>query len=281
MDTFYYEQQNFLICKNCNFNKISYNIGNIIIFPLEKVRESMAKRCPNGFVSVNLENCFEYYGEDEILTGANNIYCNNCNILSDGTTSNKIFKCPEVLTIILNRGKGLEFDVNFEYPLSLDISKYVDNEPKENCKYELICLLSHIGPSGMAGHFISFCKSPVDNKWYCYNDSSVSECIAPRNHNNGGQESIPYVLFYQKIKKNNVSSMNNTITLYFSYKEKEIYLNVDKNIKINDLIKLLKNKYSIQNVESLFYASKNICLELNKSINDYNLPNEAKITIVV
>ena len=37
--TFYFEIQSEMKCKNCQFNKSSYNIANIIIFPLEKVRE--------------------------------------------------------------------------------------------------------------------------------------------------------------------------------------------------------------------------------------------------
>ncbi len=281
MDTFYFEQQNILHCSNCNFDKISYNIANILIFPLEKVRESMAKKFPNGFVSVSLENCFENYEENEELKGANRIYCNHCNNYSDGSTSNKTFTCPEVMTIILNRGKGLQFDVNFEYPLTIDISKYVINESNDNCKYELICILSHFGPSGMAGHFIAFCISPVDKKWYCYNDAIVTECIDPRLQKNGEIEGIPYVLFYQKIKKK--ENNNNNITLYFNYKEKEFFLNVDKKKTINDLINELKTKYHLEKIDGLYYYTtygQGKYLEPQKSINDYNLPNEAKITVL-
>ena len=43
------------------------------------------------------------------------------------------------MTIILNRGKGLEFDVNFDYPLILDIDKYIiQRTGNDNNKYELI-----------------------------------------------------------------------------------------------------------------------------------------------
>ena len=118
--------------------------------------------------------------------------------MSNATTGNKIFTSPEVLTIILNRGKGLEFDVNFEYSLNLNIEKFVIDKSERNNKYELICVLTHLGPSGMAGHFITFCKSPVDQNWYCYNDASVSQCDDPRYQNNDEIEGIPYVLFYQK-----------------------------------------------------------------------------------
>ena len=87
--------------------------------------------------------------------------------MADAQTKNLLFTSPEIMTIILNRGKGLEFEVNFDYPLVLDIDKYVIQKTgNDNNKYELICVLSHYGESSMSGHFIAFCKSPVDNKWY-------------------------------------------------------------------------------------------------------------------
>ena len=45
-----------LKCMACDYNKISYTIYNIIIFPLEKVREYMVKKYNGkGFESVKLE----------------------------------------------------------------------------------------------------------------------------------------------------------------------------------------------------------------------------------
>ena len=111
IDTFYFEQQSILGCLNCGFLKFSYNITNIFIFPLEKVREYMVKKCPNRFINMTLENCFENYQEPEILSGANQIFCNICHFMSNANTQNKIFTSPEVMTIILHRGKGLEFQV--------------------------------------------------------------------------------------------------------------------------------------------------------------------------
>ena len=200
--------------------------------------------------------------------------------MSDASTGNKMFTCPQVMTIILNRGKGLQFDVYFEYPLILNIEKYViDKKYGENYNYELICVLTHLGPSGMAGHFIAFCKSPVDNNWYCYNDAQVSKCIDPRSPSNNQIESIPYVLFYQKTKINN----ENKITLFFYYKEKELFLDTEKNKTIKDLINILKNHYKFSKNIMLYLETNDknfIPLDLNKTIKDYHLKNESYITIL-
>ena len=309
IETFYFEQQSEIKCLSCTFSKISYNISNILIFPLEKVREYVAKIKTEGFVSVTLENCFENYQVEEKLIGQNQIYCNNCHKLSNATTGNKIFTSPEVLTIILNRGKGLEFDVNFEYPLNLDIDKFVIDKSERNNKYELICVLTHLGPSGMAGHFIAFCKSPVDQNWYCYNDASVSQCDDPRNQNNDEIEGIPYVLFYQKKnsdktnekkhnfyenyyfnngkqildKFNNLNNQDkNSIELCFIYNDKEFKLSVKKNkISAEYLFSKLINKYDIipDNSSLLFQTEENM-YNLGDYLKNNKLKNGDKIIVI-
>ena len=303
--TFYFEQQSEFKCLSCGFSKTSYNISNIIIFPLEKVRENMEKK-NNVFMCVTLENCFENFQEPEMLFGQNQIYCNSCNRLSNASTSNKIFTSPEVLTIILNRGKGLQFDVNFEYPLSLDIDNYVMDKSQGNNKYELIGVLTHLGPSGMAGHFIAFCKSPVDKQWYCYNDASVTKCNDPRDQGNNEMEGIPYVLFYQKcgnkiIIKNDSNNTNekygnkddrylnvfgkqrnNSIPLYFIYNDKELYLSVDRDFKyafyfINELTK--KYNYIPRNI-SLFIQIDDSMFDLEEYLRNNKLKDKDKIIVI-
>ena len=297
--TFYFEQQGELKCLNCQYHKLSYTIYNIIIFPLEKVREYMVKTHPNGFFSVNLEDCFEHYQENEILFGSNQIYCNCCNQMANASNGNKLFTAPDVMTIVLNRGKGLEFDVNFEYPLRINIDKFILDKNCINNDYELICVLTHIGPSGMAGHFIAICKSLNDNKWYIYNDAQVDECIDPRNTNNKIIEGLPYVLFYQRfdrnlnknneniqpneINKNNIPPNGNMLTLYFNYNDKEFYIDIDKSSTVKQIIKDLSKKYGIKKNSSLYMTEGNQFNRLDdkKKIKDFpNIKNETKLTIL-
>ena len=102
---------------------------------------------------------------------------------------------PKVLVINLNRGKGLQFDIKLDFDEYIDINEFIyfKNSP---CKYQLIGVVTHFGPSGMSGHFIAFCKSFVDNKWYKYNDSLVSPSSFPDAKNTG----VPYILFYSAIE---------------------------------------------------------------------------------
>ena len=214
-DTFYFEQQNCLKCTLCNYTKISYNITNILIFPLEKVRQYVYQISNGQCNSVSLDQCFMQNQIGEGLIGENQIYCNQCHNMADAISVNYINTSPEVLTIILNRGKGLEFNVDFHFDHYINIDNYVlDKTNNRSNLYELICILCHYGPSGMSGHFIAFCKSPVDKMWYCYNDASVTKCEGdPDITKYGNVEGIPYVLYYQRCGENNNSNNNYNISI--------------------------------------------------------------------
>ena len=253
--TFYFEHKNEMKCLNCECVKSNYNINNMLIFPLEKVREYMAQTNDGKLEKVTLEDCFENYKVPETLNGNNQIYCNNCNQMADASNRNLIYSSPEVLTIILNRGKGLQFDVNFEYPLIININNYILDKTSPNNNYELIGVLCHIGPSGMSGHFIAICKSPENGKWYLYNDAMVSEVKDPRYTDNNSIERIPYVLYYQKIRKNIPN--NNIFTLYINYYDKQFYIDIEKNAKVQEIINRIIKKYEIPNNIQLYLNMDN------------------------
>jgi len=242
-------------------------------------------------MSVTLEDCFEQNEEKELLNGTNQIYCNICHMQTDAYSYNKLNTCPEILTIILNRGKGLEFNVEFQFPLTLNISKYVENK---NCdtNYELIGVITHLGESSMSGHFIAYCKSPNDKKWYLYNDAMVNQIKNVENDINS--RGIPYVLFYQKsnysneIKQNENNNLKgNNIKLKLIF----IYNNIEHPIEIND------NKTTVMVIQELFelypdIPKKNVSfyiekggymfeLDMKKKILENGLKNEDKIKIII
>ena len=294
---FYFEQSSNLKCVSCNVNKVSFNIINFLIFPLEKIRLYLIKKKPQGFLSVTLEDCFDQFEEQELLSGPNQIYCNSCHKQSNAISYNKLYNSPEVLTIILNRGKGLQFDVEFQFPLNLNINKYVIDK---NCdtNYELIGVLTHLGPSGMSGHFIAYCKSPVNKQWYCYNDAQVTQCqnVMYEINSNG----IPYVLYYQR--KNIISSTetknedfpydnysNNKKkkdVLYFinnEGKEGYIDLNIEENKYLFEIYNEVKNKFDfLPKEENNFYIKRNnnmIHIDPYNGVKDFGLKSADKIYV--
>ena len=184
-----------MLCKNCKITTHNIQCYNILIFPLEEVR-IYKKRAQN---IVSIEECFEHYQKQDTMSGANQIYCNNCKIMSDSINYSKLITSPNILILNLNRGKGLQFNIKIEFEEFLDIKKflYFNQSNEIPSFYEIIGIVTHFGPSGMSGHFIAFCKSFVDDKWYKYNDSMVTPSSFQEARNTG----VPYILFYSGIRR--------------------------------------------------------------------------------
>ena len=304
---FYYEQSSVMKCKNCGFETLNFNIMNCLIFPLEKVRLYLAKQKGNSLFQVTLDDCFKQNEDAEILSGANQIYCNKCHQNSDGLSYNKLYNSPEILTIILNRGKGLQFDVNFKFPMNISIKNYVmDKSCYSN--YELFGVLTHLGGNGMDGHFIAYCKSPVDHNWYFYNDAIVKKCDE-NVENDMHSKGIPYILFYQKRKGRNKMENNNINTennynnvisenyptnstnqgkkcIYIKYEFKEAYYEYDDDYKnLGEAFNELCQKYGWNPSEIDHLSLSNdenqmIPLDNGKSLLENGIQDGDKILVV-
>ena len=194
-------------------NPICYNyqIFNCLIFPLEEVKNmknnSMINNNNNNNYNYNIYNnnntvslydCFYYNQKTELFTGENKNYCNLCKKLYDSMYTSKIYICPNVLILILNRGKGNIFKVKLDFSETIDITQFVIEKDMPQIIYSLYGVITHIGQSGPNAHFIAACKSPIDNKWYRYNDAFVTPITNIKN--DVIDYGIPYILFYQKNK---------------------------------------------------------------------------------
>ena len=186
-------------CNGCNVQKFSYQCFSFIIFPLLEAK----KHCVisgrlnplnyNNYI-LNIEDCFLYNQKLEFFTGNNQMYCNICQASKDSSMQTRISTAPLILILILNRGKGnLDFKEPFIFWEIIDLRNYVEFPQPDNF-YFLSGVVSHMGDSGPSGHFIAFCRMSPNSKWYCYNDSIVSES----NFNEINTRGTPYILFYQK-----------------------------------------------------------------------------------
>ena len=193
-----------LNCKRINLmngnsnQKFVYNfqIINFIIFPLEEIRKY--KNMFNYFNNneVNLYDCFDFYQKTETMQGENQMWCNHCGQNSTSNYSTRIYSSPEYLILILNRGKGNMYNVKLNFDEVIDIGNYVYIKNGPHLIYHLYAVVTHYGPSSMAGHFIAFCKSPFDNKWYQFNDSMVT--FAGDSFKQVKDVGCHYILFYER-----------------------------------------------------------------------------------
>lgn len=223
-DLFYAMSGTYTQCSKCN--EIKYNLQNyfFLIFPLEEVRKFKIQNSRsfnfknilqnifihpaifnnqlnqlnniNNSQSVNLDDCFQYYEKMEFFTGENAMYCSRCNGQFQSCYKNRLYYGPEILIIVLNRGKGIEYKVKLEFTEKIDLSNYFQLKNLGNV-YNLIGVVTHIGENGASGHFIANAKSPIDGQWYTYNDDLVYKVDNFKNQII--DYAMPYILFYQKV----------------------------------------------------------------------------------
>ena len=145
---------------------------------------------------VDIFDCFEFNQKAERFFGENAMYCNNCRAQLPSIYQTFLYTAPEILILVLNRGVGIQFKIKLNFPEILDLRAYFEASQMVGGIYELIGVVTHMGESGSSGHFVATCKSPIDHKWYQYNDDLVF-------YQSDFQKQIlnyamPYILFYQK-----------------------------------------------------------------------------------
>jgi len=91
------------------------------------------------------------------------------------------------------------------YPLhELDLSSYVKSPSTEAPIYDLYAVSNHYGSLG-GGHYTAFGQNKNDQKWYKFDDSSVSKM-----DENKVRSSSAYVLFYRRRGSVDPNETNNT-----------------------------------------------------------------------
>ena len=127
----------------------------------------------------------------------NKCYCQNCKGFREAKVTTKIYYAPPYLIINIDYGKNKKYipkEVNFGN--IIDVSNFVEKSKLFSFQYKLIAVCNHIGKIGSSGHYVTYCQSNKD-KWYEFNDSSVTETKFEELNSNS-----PYILIYKKFIEN-------------------------------------------------------------------------------
>lgn len=146
-----------------------------------------------------LIDCFDLYVEGEVLNGENQVFNDVLNQKEDMQKCIKFWSFPKILVIDIKRfdSYNRKNQKLVTFPLyELDLSSYVVGYNQESYIYDLYGICNHSG-SVLGGHYTAFIKN-ANNRWYHYNDTSVSEV---------GMESQlitskAYCFFYRQRSKN-------------------------------------------------------------------------------
>ena len=232
-DLFYSTNLSITECSNCHISLYNYQIYFFIVFPLEEIRKYKLSQINNNMVmnmnmnmnmninfmnnnnmvmfnnffmnnnnninnmnnELNIYDCFNYETKQNIMSGSNAMYCNRCNCTHDCYMRTRLITGPEIFILLLNRGKGKQFDVKLNFVEYLDLKNYIEYY-QTGYYYKLIGVITHIGGNGMDGHFIAYCRDPLTDKWHKFNDAIVTEVTNFQKQ--VIDFAMPYLLFYQK-----------------------------------------------------------------------------------
>ena len=160
----------------------------------EKVKEKLDKFNNN---IISLYDCFEYYQKKDILTDNDQILCNYCAQTVNAEYSSSLTTSPKILILILDRGEHFQTKIKLEFDLIFDIINFVVLK-NQSTKYKLISAITYIKEKEDNEQCIAHCLSPIDNKWYTYNDSNVKEVTDIKNE--VIDFGLPHILFYERIE---------------------------------------------------------------------------------
>ena len=271
--------ENETICNGCNTRKYNYQIVFSLELSLEVIYNKIYgnQNMNIGKKTLDLLQCLPNYNETNYFTGENAMYCNICQKQQESIYHKRIHSLSPILIIILNRGKGNQFDCDVNFPDHLNFQQNVIN-PSINVSYKLIGVVTHFGTSDMGGHFIAYCKHRVLNEWYCYNDAAVSKLSDPKNEYKNG---VPYILFYeseqgnQNILFDNVGNNNfqNIQNLNPNCNNNGFVLNNMNNMNFQNNINMMNNNIYNMNLNNNMNTNNNIQNNFmaNSNINANNM----------
>ncbi|ELR25343.1 Ubiquitin carboxylterminal hydrolase 15, putative [Acanthamoeba castellanii str. Neff] len=151
-----------------------------------------------GDQSVSLYDCLELFTQAEQLGPEDPWYCNKCAEFRQATKKFDVWKVPRILVVHLKRFSYRnkywreKLDTFVDFPLDdLDLSPHVLGPVSTPPVYELYAVSNHYGSLG-GGHYTAYAKNHRENKWYKFDDSSVSSVQAE-----SVKTSAAYVLFYR------------------------------------------------------------------------------------
>uniref|UniRef100_A0A8C7MG35 Ubiquitin carboxyl-terminal hydrolase n=1 Tax=Oncorhynchus kisutch TaxID=8019 RepID=A0A8C7MG35_ONCKI len=155
--------------------------------------ESMEYK-PQKKAFFKLKDCIELFTTKEKLGAEDPWYCPNCKEHQQATKKLDLWSLPPVLVVHLKRFSYSRYmrdklDSLVDFPLRYEFLIDPNAGP---CRYDLIAVSNHYGGMG-GGHYTAYAKNKDDDKWYNFDDSSVS----PANEDQIVSKAA-YVLFYQR-----------------------------------------------------------------------------------
>ena len=178
-----------ITCLQCNNNFNNTFVFNMLIFPYQQILNSKNRLIITGNTKLNIYDCFEYSKIPKFLERN---YCSHCKTYCLHFNQTIILYTPYIIIINLSgKNNSIEFDLE-EF---IDIKKYITQNECFPTYYELIGIVYNLVNNGIH-KYIAFCKNFMNQKWFKYDDTNITESSFDEASKNG----IPCILFYSFTK---------------------------------------------------------------------------------
>lgn len=122
-----------------------------------------------------LYDCFDAFVVSEKMCGENAWWNEKTGKKEEADKKITFWSFPKILVIVLKRfspdGRR-KIHTRVDFPIHLDLRKYVNGYLPEQYTYSLYGVCNHMG-GVMGGHYTAFVKN-AENEWFHYNDNVVS-----------------------------------------------------------------------------------------------------------
>ena len=182
VENFYSQLLSITSCSNCDYYTTNHD-------PIQVV----SLEIPNSAMS--LECCLTEYMKKLRLDHNNMWTCDQCKQKVRPYKQTRLWKTSDVLFILVKRyDKNRKINKFLQYPFILNLKDYNINysNDKKN-EYTLQSMAIHSGGLG-GGHYFAICKNYLDDNWYEYNDSHVSQIP-----NHKVLDYSPYLFVYKRL----------------------------------------------------------------------------------
>ncbi|KAK2579898.1 hypothetical protein KPH14_007578 [Odynerus spinipes] len=191
-ELFFGQLRSTITCSSCQKDSTTYETFNSLTMSLPHTN-----RC-------TLDDCIQRFVTGQKVVGWK---CPKCQAPRDATKKFDFIKLAPIIVIHLNRfaesGGWLEKrNTAVDFPLKeFNLKPYLITDhdaPMNNtrfCTYNLFAMSNHYGTME-GGHYTAFCKNSVQNKWYKYDDQTVTE-VSPSQVKS--QNTSAYLLFYTSL----------------------------------------------------------------------------------
>ena len=223
VDLFQGQLKNTLQCNICDYQSVKFEPFMYLSLPVASDQEGSEKRAKS------LNECLELYCKQEVLDGDNLWYCPKCSRNVSAVKKLDLWMIPPILIIHLkrfkvytskppfyhyattNRRTRVKQNHKIQYPTNLDLSHIIQRSRTKGRKrfdrigcicgtepvYKLYAMLHHVGDLS-SGHYTAQALNRIDNRWYDFNDSCVSELDIALDSSDDSNisSSSAYCLFY-------------------------------------------------------------------------------------